>query len=62
MSKVNFNDIEDDFEDEDEAGAIDYDDRVSRRQKNRIRRKIEYLTERKKFRELLDTDDRYWGD
>jgi hypothetical protein len=62
MSKVNINDIEDDFEDEDEVDATDHEDRVSRRQKNRTRRKIEYLTERKKLREMLYTDDSYWGD
>jgi hypothetical protein len=62
MSKVNINDIEDDFEDEEEAETIDHSDRVSRRQKHWTRRKIEYLTERKKSRELLYTDDRYWGD
>jgi hypothetical protein len=62
MSKININDIEEDFEDEDDVDATDHEDRVSRRQKNWTRRKIEYLTERKKLREMLYTDDSYWGD
>jgi len=62
MSKVNINDVEYDFEDEDEADGTDHVDRISRRQKNQARRKIEYLTERKKLREMLYTDDSYWGD
>ena len=62
MSKININDIEEDFEDEDDVDATDHEDRVSRWQKNWTRRKIEYLTERKKLREMLYTDDSYWGD
>jgi len=62
MSKVNINDIEDDFEGEDDVDATDHEDHVSKRQKNWTRRKIEYLTERKKLREMLYTDDSYWGD
>jgi len=62
MSKVNINDIEDDFEGGDDVDATDHEDHVSKRQKNWTRRKIEYLTERKKLREMLYTDDSYWGD
>jgi hypothetical protein len=66
MSKVNINDVEsyleEEEEEEDRSEGADREDRVSRKQKTRNRRKIEYLIERKKFRELLDTDDSYWGD
>jgi len=68
MSKVNINDVElyleeeEEEEEEDRSEGTDREDRVSRKQKTRNRRKIEYLIERNKFREMLYTDDSYWGD
>ena len=62
MSKVNITDVEVYLEEEDRSEDTDREDRLSRKQKTRNRRQIEYLIERKKFREMLDTDDSYWGD
>ena len=62
MSKVNITDVEVYLEEEDRSEDTDREDRLSRKKKNRNRRQIEYLIERKKFRETLDTDDSYWGD
>ena len=62
MSKVNITDVEVYLEEEDRSEYTDREDRLSRKQKTRNRRQIEYLIERKKIREMLDTDDSYWGD
>lgn len=62
MSKININDVDDFFEDEDKPERIAREDHVSHKRKTQNRRKIEYLLERKKLREMLYTDDSYWGD
>ena len=62
MSKININDVGFYFEDEDEIDDIDHEDRASKKQKTRTRRKIEYLIERKKLKEMLYNEDSYWGD
>jgi len=62
MSKININDVDYYFEDEDGIKGSDRVDRASRMQKTRTRRKIEFLIERKKLKEMLDTEDSYWGD
>ncbi len=62
MSKININDVDYYFEDEDGIEGSDRVDRASRMQKTRTRRKIEFLIERKKLKEMLDTEDSYWGD
>ena len=62
MSKINISDVDYYFEDEDGIKGSDRVDRASRMQKTRTRRKIEFLIERKKLKEMLDTEDSYWGD
>jgi len=62
MSKINITDVDSYLEDEDEIEDIDHEDRANGKQKTRTRRKIEYLMERKQLKELLYTDDSYWGD
>jgi len=62
MSKININDVDFYFEDEDEIEETSHEDRASRRQKTRTRRKIEYLLERRKLKEMLYTEESYWGD
>jgi hypothetical protein len=62
MSKININDVDSYFDDEDEIESSDREDRASRKRKTRTRRRIEYLIERKKLKEMLYTDDSYWGD
>jgi len=62
MSKININDVDYYFEDEDEIEETSHENRASRRQKTRTRRKIEYLLERRKLKEMLYTEESYWGD
>ena len=62
MSKININDVDFYLEDEDKIEDADHEDRAARRQKTRTRRKIEYLNERRKLKEMLYTEDSYWGD
>lgn len=62
MSKININDVDFYLEDEDKIEDTDPEDRAIRKQKTRTRRKIEYLNERKKLKEMLHTEDSYWGD
>jgi hypothetical protein len=62
MSKININDVDYYFEDEDEIEDSYRESRASRKRKTQARRKIETLIERKKLREMLYTEDSYWGD
>jgi len=62
MSKININDVDYYFEDEDELVDSYRESRASRKRKTQTRRKIESLIERKKLREMLYTEDSYWGD
>jgi len=62
MSKININDVDFYCEDEDKIDDTDHEDPASRKQKTRTRRKIEYLIERKKLKEMLYNEDSYWGD
>jgi len=62
MSKININDVDYYFEDEDEIEETSHENRASRRHKTRTRRKIEYLLERRKLKEMLYTEESYWGD
>jgi len=62
MSKINLNDV--DFDDEygDEFEDDDFDQVANRKHRNRARKKIENLMEEKKLREMMHTEDSYWGD
>ena len=60
MSKININDVDYYFEDEDGIEDNDRLDCASRKHKTQTRRKIEYLIERKKLKEMLYTEDSYW--
>ena len=62
MSKIDYNDVDIDLEILDEVEAVDFDHHASRKHKNRTRRKIENLIERKKLKEMMYTEDSYWGD
>ncbi len=62
MSKININDVDFYFETDDEIEETSHGDRASRKQKTRTRRKIEYLLERRKLKEMLYTEESYWGD
>ena len=62
MSKIDYNDVDTDLENSDEIESVDFDHHASRKHKNRIRRKIEKLIERKKLKEMMYTEDCYWGD
>ena len=62
MSKTIYNDVDIDFEYSDETEDINPNHVASRKHKNRVRRKIENLIERKKLKQMLYTDDSYWGD
>lgn len=62
MSKTIYNDVDIDFEYSDETEDANPNHVVSRKHKNRVRRKIENLIERKKLKEMLYTDDSYWGE
>ena len=62
MSKTHIDDIDYYFEDDDKIDAIDREDRGSRKQKTRTRRKIEYFIERKKSKAMFYDEDSYWGD
>ena len=62
MSKININDVDFYLEDEGKIDDADPEDRAIRKQKTRTRRKIEYLNERRKLKEMLYTEDSYWGD
>ena len=62
MPKINIHDISFDLEYADENEDADFDQTANRKQKNRVRRQIEALMERKKLREILYTEDSYWGD
>ncbi|MFT5659319.1 MAG: hypothetical protein ACI9KN_002602 [Gammaproteobacteria bacterium] len=41
---------------------IDLDPPTSKRHKNRARRQVESLMERKRLRAMMGTDDQYWDD
>ena len=62
MSKKNIEDVDFYFEDDDKIDAIDREDRASRKQKTRTRRKIEYFIERKKTKAMFYDEDSYWND
>lgn len=62
MSKININDVDFYFEGEDEIEETSHEDRASRKQKTLTRRKIEYFLERRKLKEMLYTEESYWGD
>lgn len=62
MSKIHINDVDFYFEDEDMIDDTDREDRASRKQKARTRRKIEYFIERKQSKEMMYNEDSYWGD
>ena len=62
MSKININEVDFYFDDEDEIEDPEHQDRASRKLKTRTRRKIEYLIERKKLKAMVHTEDSYWGD
>ena len=61
MPEINLSDVDDFFEDEDMLDGMDHKDRASRKWKKHSRRKIEYLLELRKLREMLSTDDNYRG-
>lgn len=62
MSKININDVDYYFEDENGLEDTDRVDRASRRQKTRTRRKREYLVELNKLKQMLYNEDSYWRD
>lgn len=62
MSKTIYNDVDIDFEYSDETEDANPNYVASRKHKNRVRRKIENLIERKKLKEMLYTEDSYWGE
>ena len=62
MSKININDADFDLEYGDEIDDAELDQLASRIHKNRARRKIENLMEQKKLKEMMYTEDSYWGD
>lgn len=62
MSKININDVDYYFEDEDGLEDTGRVDRASRRQKTRTRRKLEYLIELNKLKQMLYNEDSYWRD
>lgn len=62
MSKININDVDYYFEDENGLEDTDRVDRASRRQKPRTRRKREYLVELNKLKQMLYNEDSYWRD
>ena len=63
MSKINFNEVDAYFDDEEEVEDDDSETEDSKGDKSklRVRRKIELLNERKKMKEMFDTEDSYWG-
>ena len=62
MSGINLNDVDDFLEEEDEWDDMEREYRTSGKRITRNRRKIEYLLERKKLREMSSDDESYWGD
>jgi hypothetical protein len=62
MSKIHIDDIDYYFEDDDKFDATDREDRASRKQKTRTRRKIEYFIERKKTKAMSYDEDSYCSD
>lgn len=62
MSKINIYDVDVDVEYADETEETDLDQLASRQQKNCARRRIENLMECKKLKEMMSTEDSYWGD
>ena len=62
MSKIHIDDIDYYFEDDDKIDATDREDRASRKQKTRTRRKIEYFIEREKSKAMSYDEDSYCSD
>lgn len=62
MSKINYTDVDFDLDYSDEDEDIDSANNKCDRHKNRVRRRIENLMERKKLKQMMYTDDSYWGD
>lgn len=63
MSKININDLQ--FESDDDYEVDEDLDHLSNGKNNgryRARRKIEYLMEQKRLRQMLDMDDIYMAD
>lgn len=60
MSKIDINDDDYYFEDEDGIEGSDRVDRASQKKKTQTRRKIENIIERKKLNKWLYTEDSYW--
>ena len=63
MSKINFNEGDAYFDDPDEIYDDDSETEDSKGDKSklRVRRKIELLNERRKMKEMFDSDESYWG-
>ena len=62
MPKINIHDTDFDLHYEDDTDDADFDELANRNHKNQTRRRIEALMEKKKLREMMDTEDSYWGD
>jgi hypothetical protein len=62
MSAMNLDDDDDFLDDEEELDDMERRYRGSGKRTTQNRRKIEYLLERKRLREMLSDDESYWDD